>query len=167
MSGRSPRPSHITIGKVVGPHGILGGLKIAPTTSFLQRFEPGRTIYINDEPVTVKRLMAHKSQIRIETKEITDRNQAERLKWALVSVPADETPELEEDEFFSADLIGLKAVDESGNQLGVVDEVFSSPAHDVLKIGSAMVPAVMEFVKEVDLENGVIVITPIPGMFEE
>lgn len=167
MSGRSPRPSHITIGKVVGPHGILGGLKIAPTTDFLQRFEVGRTIYINDRPVTIKRLMAHKTQVRIETKEITDRNTAETLKWAKVSVPADEIPELEEDEFFSADLIGLKAVDESGNVLGVVSDVFSSPAHDVLQIGSAMVPAVMEFVKEVDLEAGVIVITPIPGMFEE
>jgi len=167
MSGRSPRPSHITIGKVVGPHGILGGLKIAPTTDFLQRFEVGRIIYINDQPVTIKRLMAHKTQVRIETKEITDRNTAETLKWAKVSVPADEIPELEEDEFFSADLIGLKAVDESGNVLGVVSDVFSSPAHDVLQIGSAMVPAVMEFVKEVDLEAGVIVITPIPGMFEE
>lgn len=167
MSGRSPRPSHITIGKVVGPHGILGGIKIAPTTDFLQRFEPGRVIYLNDQPVTIKRLMAHKTQVRIETKEILDRNTAETFKWAKVSVPADETPELEEDEFFSADLIGLKVVDESGRVLGAVDDVFSSPAHDILQIGSAMVPAVMEFVKEVDLENGVIIVMPIPGMFEE
>ncbi len=167
MSGRSPRPSHITIGKVVGPHGILGGLKIAPTTVFLGRFDPGRTIYINDKPVTIKRLMVHKKQVRIETQEITDRNQAEALKWASVTVPEDEIPELEEDEFFSADLIGLKAIDESGKVLGTVDDVFASPAHDILQIGTAMVPAVMEFVKEVDLEAGVIVITPILGMFED
>lgn len=167
MSGRSPRPSHITIGKVVGPHGILGGIKIAPATDFLERFEPGRTIYLNGEPVTIKRLMSHKTQIRIETKEITDRNGAEALKWAEVSVPADELPEMDEDEFYTADLIGLKVIDETGKVLGKVDDIFPSPAHDILIIGTGMVPAVKEFVKEVDFDREVIVISPIPGMFED
>ena len=167
MSGRSPRPSHITIGKVVGPHGILGALKITPATDFLERFEPGRTVYLNGEPVTIKRLMSHKTQVRIETIEITDRNRAEELKWAEVSVPADELPEMDEDEFYTADLIGLTVEDESGKVLGKVDSIFPSPAHDILVIGEAMIPAVKEFVKEVDFDREVIVITPISGMFEE
>lgn len=167
MPGRQPRPSHITIGKVVGPHGILGGLKIAPTTDFVERFEPGKTIYLNGEPVTIKRLGFHKTQIRIETNEVTDRNRAEELKWAEVTVPADEMPELAEGEFYTADLIGLEVQDQSGKKLGRVDSIFASPAHDILVIGKAMVPAVKEFVKEIDFDRKVVVVTPIQGMFEE
>lgn len=167
MPGRRTRPSHVTIGRVVGPHGILGGLKIVPATDFLERFEPGRTIYLNGQPVTIKRLGFHKTQVRIETNEIRDRNRAEELKWAEVTVPSDEMPDLEEDEFYTADLIGLEVLDGCGNKLGKVDSVFASPAHDILVVGEAMVPAVKEFVKEIDFDRKVVVIAPIAGMFED
>lgn len=168
MAGQPPRPSdQVTIGQVVGPHGIKGAVKIKPSTDFLERFEPGRRIFIAGEEFTIKRMTTHKTQVRVETKEIRDRNHAEELQWAHVTVPADEMPELDENEFFTSDLIGLKVVDESGRELGKVDDVFQSPAHDILMIGSGMIPAVQEFVKDVDLEAGVITIAPIPGMFEE
>jgi 16S rRNA processing protein RimM len=166
MPGRSARPDHVTIGKVVGPHGILGGLKINPSTDFIERFQPGQRVFIDGTPVTIKRLTAHKTQLRIETVEITDRNRAEELKWAQVTVPASELPELEEDEFYTADLIGLQVVDPSGRALGTVDSILPSPTHDILVIGEAMVPVVREFIKEINLDRKVVVIEPIPGMFD-
>lgn len=166
MSGRTPSPSHVTIGKVVGPHGIKGGLKIQPQTDFFERFEPGSVVYLNGEPVTITRLTSHKTQVRIETKEVLDRNTAEALKWAKVSVPAEDLPELDDDEFYTADLIGLDVVNVEGKKLGVVKEIFPSPAHDILVIGDTMIPIVKEFVKEIDLDEGRIVVAPIPGMFE-
>ncbi len=168
MAGQPPRPSDVvTIGQVVGPHGIKGALKIKPSTDFLERFEPGRRIFISGKPYTIKRMTTHKTQVRVETKEIRDRNEAETYQWADVTVPADEMPELDDNEFFTSDLIGLKVIDESGKELGKVDDVFQSPAHDILMVGTGMIPAVQEFVKDVDLENGVITVAPILGMFEE
>lgn len=168
MAGQPPRPSEsVTIGQVVGPHGIKGGLKVKPTTDFIGWFEPGKRIFINDVAYTIKRMTTHKTQVRVETKEIPDRNFAETLQWAKITVPADEMPELDEDEFYTADLIGLKVIDESGKVLGKIDDVMQTPAHDILLIGSAMIPAVQEFVKDVNLEDGTITVAPIPGMFEE
>lgn len=168
MAGQPPRPSdQITIGQVVGPHGIKGAVKIKPSTDFLERFEPGKRVFISGQPYTIKRTTTHKTQIRIETKEIRDRNQAEELQWAKVTVPADELPDLDEDEFYTSDLIGLRVIDESGRELGKVDDIYHSPAHDILMIGKGMIPAVQEFVKDVDLDAGVITVAPIPGMLEE
>lgn len=166
MAGRS-RPDHIRIGRIVGAHGIQGGFKIEPLTDFLERFEPGETIYVDQRALKIRRLTYHKSQLRIETQEVTDRNEAETLQWKDITVPAEKLPDRGEDEFYTRDLIGLAAIDESGESLGQVSDVKPSPAHDLLIIGGAMVPMVKEFVKAVDLQARTITIRPIPGLFEE
>ena len=73
---------------------------------------------------------------------------------------------MEENEFFTEDLIGLKVVTTDGQELGVVDDVLGAPAQDILVIGEVMIPAVKEFVKEVDLEAGLIRVELIPGFLD-
>ena len=55
-------------------------------------------------------------------------------------------------------------ITKEGRPLGKVDQVLPYPAHDVLVVGKIMIPAVQEFVKEVDLEGKRIVVKLLEGM---
>ena len=167
MTGRRPDDGAITIGQVVGPHGIQGGLRVKVLTDFVERFEPGRTIYLNGEPKTISKANWHKDQVRLQLKEVNDRNLAEDLKWAQITVPADDLPELDEDEFLTAELLGLRVITTEGQEIGKVTEVLASPAHDIIVVGKTMIPAVEEFVHEIDLDNGTMTVELIEGMLEE
>ena len=78
--------------------------------------------------------------------------------------------ELEEGDFFIADLVGLPVIDaDSGKEYGKLTDVINTGASDIYVIktptGEAMMPAVDEFVEEIDLDKGIFV-KPIEGMFE-
>ena len=71
---------------------------------------------------------------------------------------------MEEDEYLLEDLIGLKVVTVEGEELGVVDAIEDYPAHEILLVGEIMIPLVDEFIKDIDLEDGVMTVKLIYGM---
>lgn len=164
MTGRRPEDGAITIGQVVGPFGIRGGVKVKVLTDFLERFDAGRSVWINGRTFTIKETQWHKGQARLMLSEVTDRNEAESMQWCEVTVPADDGPELQDDEFLTADLIGLKVVTSDGRDLGKVTDVFPTPAHDVIEVGKILIPAVREFVLDIDLDGGTMTVELIDGM---
>lgn len=142
---------------------MQGAVKVHPLTDFLERFEAGRTVLIDSHPYKIQSCSWYRGQARMKLEEVSTREAAENLKWKYVDVPADNAPILEPDEFLSADLVGLTVV-EDGVELGVVDEVVRNPAHDLLRIGTTLIPAVKAFIKHVDIERGVIEVSLIPGL---
>jgi 16S rRNA processing protein RimM len=156
----------VVIGKVVGAFGLKGILKVWPDTDFPERFDEGRTVLIEGEPYDVIETRWHKQQVRIRVKGITKIGQAEALVGAPVSVPADDVPTLEEGQYMIDDLIGVEVFDESGKRLGAVDQVVRG-AQDLYEVSGVLVPAVKEFVLEVDIIARRMVIRPIAGMFED
>jgi 16S rRNA processing protein RimM len=154
----------IAIGKVVGVFGLKGFLKIWPDTDFPERFDEGRMVIIDGQERRIRETRWHKLQVRIRIDGVTRIEQAEALIGQEVYVPADATPELDEDEFMIDDLIGLKVFDTTGKLLGTLDEVHRG-AQDVYQVGEALVPAVKEFIKEVDIAGGRMVIDPLESMF--
>lgn len=164
MSGVEP---HIRVGQIVGTHGVKGGLKVRLLTDFHDRFEPGSTLYIKDEPYRVTRSTWHKDQVRIQLKGLTSMAEAELLKWEYVTVPEDSRPHLEEGEFLERELLGMTIVTVDGVRLGSLDEVIHLPAHDVFRTGETMIPVVKEFVQVIDPQERKIVVTLIPGMIPE
>lgn len=157
----------IRVGQIVGAFGIRGQVKVKPLTDFIERFDVGRRLRLQGDWITVKACAEHKGSLIMSLSGVTDRNRAEALQWQYLEAIADERPDLDEDEFLTSDLIGLKAIDDQGNTLGTVRAVQRYPAHDVLVVDAVLVPAVSEFVVRVDLEAKTITLRPIPGMFEE
>ncbi len=99
---------------------------------------------------------------------INDRNAAEALAGLELFIERDNLPdeELDDDEFFYADLEGLEAVDAEGKSFGTVSGVFDFGAGDLLELkGPGRRPALIPFseaaVLEIDLENGRIIIDPL------
>jgi 16S rRNA processing protein RimM len=154
------------VGQIVGAFGLKGQVKILPMTEILERFEKGSRLRLNGEWVEVETFSVHKGRPLVKFRGIDDVSAAETLQWAFVEAPLLERHEMDEDEYFTADLIGLKVTTVEGKALGVIDDVLPMPAHDVIKIGDLLIPAVAEFVKEVDLGKGTMTVKLIPGMIE-
>lgn len=108
-----------------------------------------------------------KNVVIIRFRGINDRNAAEALNGLELYIDRDNLPddELDEDEFFYADLEGLEALDDQGVSYGTVTGVFDFGAGDLLELkGPGKRPVLIPFseasVLEIDLEAGKITIDP-------
>ena len=104
---------------------------------------------------------------------VGDRNAAEALKGLRLYVARSELPEADEDEFYHADLLGLKVVMvEGGAQVGTVRAIIPAGATEVLEIDrgpgeyTLLVPFTRAVVPEIDIKAGWLSIDP-PGETEE
>lgn len=94
---------------------------------------------------------------------VDSREAASELTNREVRLARDLFPPLEEGEVFIQDLLGCSVVDEAGRARGIVKESFWNGAHDVLTIENdageqLLIPAVPEFVREVDVEARTILV---------
>ena len=154
-------------GRIVNTHGVHGELKLQPwadTPGFLAGF--GR-LYIDGSPMNVVSARVHKGCVIAAFEGVTDIDSALKLKNKVVLIDRDDAEPLE-GRYFVADLVGLRALDaETGAELGTVADVLSLPANDVYVIKGAreiLVPAVPDFVDEVDLPGGAVRLRLIDGM---
>ena len=155
-------------GKIVNTHGIRGEVKIMPwadSPEFLAGFE---RLYIDDEPKKVSQARVHKNSVLVTFDGVSDFDSALALKNKTVFIDRDDV-RLEEGRHFVADLIGLRAVDsQTGQEIGAVAEVLNLPANDVYVIKGGereiLIPAVPEFVDEINVDEGFIRVRVIEGM---
>ncbi|MDQ0456665.1 ribosome maturation factor RimM [Rhizobium paknamense] len=110
----------------------------------------------------------NKTVVIVRFRGINDRNAAEALNGLELFIERDALPdeELDDDEFFYADLEGLDVVDGDGKSYGAVTAIFDFGAGDLLEVkGPGKRPVLIPFseaaVLEIDLEGGSILIDPI------
>jgi len=94
---------------------------------------------------------------------IADRNAAESLKGLQLFVARAALPKAEAEEFYHADLVGLRAEDAEGRLIGHVQGIHNFGAGDVLDIekpdgSEALLPFTRDFVPTVDVTGGRIVV---------
>ncbi len=85
-------------------------------------------------PLIVERIRYIQKGLVIKPKGYDSRNDVERLKGAFVYVNRNDLPELNEDEFYLADLEGLKVVDKKNNPIGKVGWFFYNGAHHIMVV---------------------------------
>jgi len=158
---------YIEAGKVVNTHGVNGEVKLQPwadSPGFLTGFEH---FYIDGVPVKVLSARVHKGSIIATLEGVDDIDAAIKMKNKVIKVKKDDV-QLEEGRHFVADLIGLRAVDaETGETLGIVDDVLALPSNNVYVVKGEreiLVPAVPEFIIETNLENGIIKLRLLEGL---
>jgi len=163
-------PDDLTpVGYVSGAYGIVGGIRVSPHSPEADALLNVKTWWL-DKPtlhaVSVRSAKLHGGDVVATLVGMRDRNDAEALKGAAVSVSRSEFPKLEEDEFYWSDLIGLDVVNLEGEALGKVTDMMHNGAQSILriapvavegaldaKVSERLVPFVDQFVKTVDL-NG-------------
>lgn len=161
----------VIVGTIGRPQGIRGEVTVRPRTDAVeQRFATGATVSAGGRELEVVRHTLTQGRLVVAFAGVTDRDSAEALRGLDLWADAG-TIELDAGEFADTDLIGLAAVDPSGNPLGEVVAVEHPPAQDLLVVrtpaGDRLVPFVAALVPEVDVAAGRVVIDPIPGLLSE
>lgn len=156
----------VTIGRILGTHGLKGFTKVRVLTDFDERFDPGREVWVDGirRRIEASRQYAHGVQIKFEGIDTVEG--AEALHGKELLIDDADVPALEEDEYLTRDLIGMRVFD-ADEEIGTVDHVLPLPAHDVLVVGEVLIPATKAFVHEVDLSARTIRVSLIEGMREK
>lgn len=160
----------IKIGKIVSPHGIKGQIKVY-NYSRRDRFEDISEITIDKETFNIESITSVKHMVILKVHGIDDRNSAEALRGKDVFMDEKYLDELKEDEYLIRDLIGLDVFRDESSSIGKVIDVLQYGPSDTYEIKMnngkmAYIPAVKEFIKDVDLEKGITIET-IPGLIDD
>ncbi len=160
----------IKIGKIVSPHGIKGQIKVY-NYSRRDRFEDISEITIDKETFNIESITSVKNMVILKVHGIDDRNSAEALRGKDVFMDEKYLDELKEDEYLIRDLIGLDVFRDESSSIGKVIDVLQYGSSDTYEIKlnngkMAYIPAVKEFIKDVDLEKGITIET-IPGLIDD
>ena len=150
---------YFEIGKVTGTHGIRGTMRVFPTTEDPSRFERLKEVIFQlrgrQEVFHIQKVAYQKQFILLTVKEITDINVAELYKTASILIPDAQAIPLEEDEYYTRDLYGLTVVTDAGEELGKLEEIFSTGSNDVYVVKKEgakdlLLPAIKDVVLAVD-----------------
>lgn len=164
---------YIKVGQIIGTFGIRGEIKLFPITSDINRFSKPANYYIGiDGPtVTVNKYRQDKNLVIIKFNEFDNINLVEQYKGEYLYVSSDDLMELEDDQYYYHDLIGLKVYEKS-EYIGEIIDIIENPTNDIYVVKTAeglefYLPAVKQFILDVDLQNGSMEVKLIQGMKDE
>jgi 16S rRNA processing protein RimM len=156
----------VLVGNVVGDWD-RANLKVKPFSDAPGRFAAGARFCV--EQNGRRRLLHVHSSRAIGHTFILDvglnsSQEAQSFKGAELLIHRSMRPPLPEGEFYVTDVLGMKVVTENGDELGEVEEILETPAHDVYVTASAMIPAHDEFIVRRDWDNQTLVVRDVPGL---
>lgn len=163
------------VGAIANTHGLRGEVKVYPTTDDPARYRELEEVIADtgkqQMTLELERVRFFKQMVIVKFKGIDDINDAEKYKGAKLYVTRENALDLGEDEYFVADLVGLRAETEEGEELGTLKDILQTGANDVYVIRQGngkdlLVPAIRDCVKKIDTENGRIVVHLLPGLRE-
>lgn len=162
------------VGKITNTHGIKGELKVFPLTDDMERFDYLKRAFIGENKIEVnlEKVRYHKNLAIIKFKEYNDINDVLKFKDNYIYVDDEEKVILPKDHFFIYDLIGSQVFDMESKLIGTLINVLKGPSNDVYVVKNMekdkeyLIPAVKEFIIEVNILDKKIKINPIEGMIE-
>lgn len=163
------------VGAITQTHGIRGEVKVFPMTDDVSRFKNMKELILDTgkEQLTLEVTGARpqKNLVILKFKGIDNINDIEKYKGCGLFVTRENRVKLKKDEYFIADLIGTKAIDEEGEEIGTIADVLQTGANDVYVIRTpqgkeVLVPAIKDCILEVDIEAGYVKIHLLPGLLD-
>ena len=153
----------LRVGIITSTHGIAGEVKVYPTTDDVNRFKKLKKCILvttgrepEETELDIAGVKFFKNMVIVRFKQFDNINQVEKYRNAELYVTRENAQSLDEDEYFISDIIGLRAVDEEGKEVGTVTDVLQTAANDVYEItdgdGRAhLFPAIKQCILGVDL----------------
>lgn len=152
----------LQVGVITSTHGVRGEVKVYPTTDDAERFKYLKHVLLDTGKETlsleIQGVKFFKQFVILKFKGIDNINEIEKYKRCPLLVERQDAVELEEDEYFIADMIGITVETEDGEEFGVLKDVIETGANDVYVIdskehGEVLVPAIKECILYVNIED--------------
>ena len=172
-AGASPvtPPAFLLVGKLHRPHGVRGEMIMSVMTDFPERLKPGTEVYLGPghDPVTIKSIRHHNRGVLIALEGYNSREEVDPLRNIEMFVRAEDRPPLPEGESYLHEIIGLQAVTDEGETLGVVADWLETGANGVFIVRDEegreiLLPDIDEVILKIDLEAGQMVVHLLEGL---
>lgn len=165
------------VGVIASTHGLQGEVNVFPTTQDPNRFKKLKKVTLHTQKgeeilLDVVSARFFKKFVIVKFKQFGDINEVEKFRGCELTIDRKDAIKLNKGEYYCADLIGLKIVDEDGKELGTLSEILQTGANDVYEMTrndtdeKVYIPAIKDCVKEIDVEGGKIVIHVMDGLLD-
>jgi len=155
----------VVMGRITAPFGVKGWLRIYALTAHPSNLSDYPVWWLRQagdwREVKVVAARLHSGSLVAQLEGIESREAAALLRGHEIGVPRSELPATTGDEFYWADLIGLKVLNMEEHDLGRVARIVQTGANDVLVVTSddgreVLVPFIADAIRKVDVAAGVI-----------
>lgn len=166
---------YLQVGVISSTHGIRGEVKVFPTTDDPGRFKSLKKVMLDTGkeqiPMEIQGVKFFKQFVIVKFQGIDHINDVEKYKGKSLLVTRKDAVELDEDEYYIADLIGMKVFTEDG-EFGILKDVLETGANEVYiveseKYGEVLIPAIRECILKVDVEAQTMEIHLLDGLLPE
>ena len=163
----------LKVGVITTTHGVRGEVKVYPTTDEAERFLDLEYVLLDTgkdlRRLDIKNVRFFKNLVILKFDGIDNINDIEKYKGRDLWIPREEAQELDEDEYYIADLLGMKVLLEDGTEFGTLKDVMETGANDVYIVnsvehGEVLLPAIKECILDVDVEAGTMTVHLMKGL---
>ncbi len=161
------------VGIIANTHGIAGEVKVFPTTDDPARFKKLKNVILDtgkgDKILDITQVKFFKNMVILRFRQFSNINEVQIYKGKSLYVTRENAVKLEEDEYFIADMIGMRIVSTEGEELGTLKDVLQTGANDVYIVDGPdrkelLLPAIGECIKEVNMDEGLMTVFLMPGL---
>lgn len=124
----------IAIGKIIKPQGIRGEVKVNVYSGDLSRFLDYTYFYVGERKAKVEKSRADNRFAYVKFDFITDRNRAELYRNYELQIEEKDLPELDDGEYYVADLLNLQVAFNNGEPFGEIIEINTQTANTVFEV---------------------------------
>ena len=165
---------YLQVGVITSTHGIRGEVKVFPTTDDPQRFKKLKKVFLDtgreQMPLEVAGARFFKNLVIVKFKGIDNINEIEKYRQCALLVDREEAVDLQEDEYFIADLLGME-VYADGEHFGNLKDVMETGANEVYVIesekhGEVLLPAIHDCILSVDTEERKMEVRLLDGLLD-
>lgn len=165
--------SELQVGVITQTHGIRGEVKVFPTTDDASRFKKLKEVIMDTGrerlDMEIEGVKFFKQYAIVKFKGFDSINDVEKYKGAKLWVTREKAVKLKKDEYFVADLIGMRVITEDGGTFGILKDVMATGANDVYVVeredaSEVLMPAIRECVRNIDMEQQEITVHIMDGL---
>ena len=163
----------LQVGVISSTHGVRGEVKVYPTTDDVRRFKKLKNVILDTGrgylTLEIEGVKFFKQFVILKFKDFDNINDIEKYKGKSLLVDRANAVRLRRNEYFIADMIGLKVFTEDGEEFGTMKDVLETGANDVyiidsLKHGEVLIPAIKQCILDVNIEEGTMKIHLMEGL---
>jgi 16S rRNA processing protein RimM len=167
-------PGYLRIGTISRPHGLRGQVKVNLDPDSRATLQPGSRLRLAGaaqfREVVLEEIHNQGRGCLVRFREVRDRQAAEGLVGWSIYREAVDLPVLPENQYYWYEVAGSQVLDEEDRPLGILEEMFSTPAHDIWVARSGkkeyLIPAVEEVILGVDREKKTVRVKNLKALWE-